>query len=647
MREDDAEVLELLQSIPEQRAIDILRLFRTTGDSAKVLYLVKGSVDGERDRFLQDATRTMPTPDLTTLELELMSKNSVAYPQLRRVSVSELEERNLLRPFNLARTQVAEETNASESLFPKEYTMGTIRVDVDAAAACIRAQGPAQQLPERRGKLCDERLNWLDIGFWTKVPIPSDYAAKIISLYIEIDHPLLGTFDPNLFVSDLVGYQYTFCSSLMVNALLYWGCQMYTATDQDANQYTDQFGVEAERLWDAEMEHDSPLDMVSAQLLSLAFMGRGKDHKVLHFLAAAVQIGTRLGLFGVDEDIAKQLLQTLPESLRSASSFIAWGIFNWAVLVSFFYKQPGVEIPKQPPTLPIPGDSGAEDHQDLHSDGAVSDEPIALHSLMGVTFSKICEFWRIVHEVSLANYDHQAPTIHKQLRLDFTENKYREILAWAENLPPQLVCTDDSPHHVITFHSSMWIHSVILDLFRPLLDRQDPEHMRLKTFSAPDSSPTAAYIASVNQLKQLIIQFRSKYESSICTMLWHTALMYVANAVLQDTDDSQWLEYLLLCIYGYETLRRHFRVAETIGRGLLTMALRNKNINSEDACNILGCLQEQGLGHANEGIRATFMGDLQLAHSNPEAATMERLASNFHDMVLFQDFIHSDSEDMV
>ena len=106
---------------------------------------------------------------------------------------------------------------------------------------------------------------------------------------------------------------------------------MYTATDQDANQYTDRFGAESERLWDAEKEHDSPLDMVSAQLLSLAFMGRGKDHKVLHFLAAAVQIGTRLGLFGVDESIAKQLLQTLPESLRSGWSFIAWGIFNWAV----------------------------------------------------------------------------------------------------------------------------------------------------------------------------------------------------------------------------------------------------------------------------------------------------------------------------
>ncbi|KAK8869137.1 hypothetical protein PGQ11_007715 [Apiospora arundinis] len=340
VHEENAKVLELLQSVPEQRAINILRLFRTTGDSAKVLSIVKGSVDDEWHQSLQNATYTIPTTNLTTLELELMIKNSVAYPRLRRVSVSELEERNLFRPFTLARTQVAEETempflanNASKSPSPKDV-VGTIRVDADSAATCIGAQAPVQQLAERRQELCDRRLNSLDIGLWTKVPIPSDYAAKIISLYLEID------------------------------------------------------------------------------------------------------------------------------------------------------------------------------------------------------------------------------------------------------------------------------------------------------------------------IKQLIIQFRSKYETSICTMLWHTALMYVANAVLQDTDDSQWLEYLL-CIYGYETLRRPFRVAETIGRGLLTMALRNKNIKSEDARNILGCLQEQGLGQANKNIRATFMGDLQLAHSNPEAATMERLASNFDDMVLFQDFIHSDSEDVV
>ncbi|KAK7928794.1 hypothetical protein PG985_005792 [Apiospora marii] len=645
IQEDDAEVLELLQSVPEERAIYILRLFRTTGDSTSVLTILKSGIDDdERHRSLQGSRHRRPTADLPRLELELMAKNAVLYPPLLWVSVYELEGRNLLRPFTLAPTQVPEKPRTVTARKPplsNEGAMGAIYVDFDSAAASIRAQAPIQQLP-KRGKFCDERIRSLDIGSWTKVPIPSEHAAKIISLYIETDHPLLGTFDPDLFISDLVGYRNTFCSSLMVNALLYWGCQMYTAIDEDVDWYTDKLGDEAERLWEEEKEHDLPLNVVSAQLLSLAFMGRGKDHKVLHFLAAAVQMGIRLGLFGVDDTTANRLVQNIPESLRDASSFIAWGVFNWTVLMSLFYKKPGIVIPKHPPILPIPRDGGTEENQELRIGGAVGNEQVKLRSFMGVIFTKVCEFWLIVHEVPLAYHESRDSTIRKQLKLDFAEKKYREILAWAENLPPQLIWADNNQHHVIIFY--MWIHSVILDIFRPLLDRQRPEKLRLRTFSAPDSTASAAYTASVNQLKQLIIHFRSKYESSTCTMLWHTALMYVANAVLQDTDDPQWHEHLLLCIYGYERLCRPFRVAVIIARGLLTMTLRKKNIKSEEARNILGHLQERGLGHVHEDIRATFMGDLELAQTDPQAAAMEKLADDFEDTALFQEFIHSGSE---
>lgn len=73
-------------------------------------------------------------------------------------------------------------------------------------------------------RLCDERLNQLDITRWTDVDITSDLAAKCISLYLETDHPLLGQFDPELFVAQLISGEEKYCSSLLVNALLYWAC---------------------------------------------------------------------------------------------------------------------------------------------------------------------------------------------------------------------------------------------------------------------------------------------------------------------------------------------------------------------------------------------------------------------------------------
>ena len=73
-------------------------------------------------------------------------------------------------------------------------------------------------------RLCDARLEDLNIRRWTDVDIDSDKAAKCISLYLETDHPLLGHFEPDLFVSDLTAGQTEYCSSLLVNALLYWAC---------------------------------------------------------------------------------------------------------------------------------------------------------------------------------------------------------------------------------------------------------------------------------------------------------------------------------------------------------------------------------------------------------------------------------------
>lgn len=73
-------------------------------------------------------------------------------------------------------------------------------------------------------QLCDPRLREVDIGLWTNVAIDDETAARCVSLYLETDHPLLGHFDPELFVSHLTSGRGEHCSSLLVNALLYWAC---------------------------------------------------------------------------------------------------------------------------------------------------------------------------------------------------------------------------------------------------------------------------------------------------------------------------------------------------------------------------------------------------------------------------------------
>lgn len=152
-------------------------------------------------------------------------------------------------------------------------------------------------------------------------------------------------------------------------------------------------------------------------------------------------------------------------------------------------------------------------------------------------------------------------------------------------------------------------------------------------------------MASLNQLKQLILVYRSKYVSSAYTMLWHTGLTYVANAVLLDTSDSEWRFYFLLCIHGYESLRRSYRFAEAIGRGLLSMTLRNGDISGGEARKMLQELRGPALNEGSGPIRATFMADLDLALTNPDEATAENLADRFESLALFEELINPKGND--
>lgn len=194
----------------------------------------------------------------------------------------------------------------------------------------------------------------------------------------------------------------------------------------------------------------------------------------------------------------------------------------------------------------------------------------------------------------------------------------------------------------------MWLHAAILDLFRPFLRQYDVDSHRLKTFYSTDNTPDAAFRASVKQLKRLVIFYRSQYPSSTYTMLWHTALIYVANAVLQDTtDDPEWRFYTLLCVWGYVYLRRSYRLAEASARALLTMTLRRGSFAPADARRMLAEMEgkrlinsgsEEGGRGEEKGIRATFMGDLALAMTDPGEASVENLAQQFEDLALFREF---------
>ena len=186
---------------------------------------------------------------------------------------------------------------------------------------------------------------------------------------------------------------------------------------------------------------------------------------------------------------------------------------------------------------------------------------------------------------------------------------------------------------------SIWLHAAILDIFRPFLCHPEATHHRFVTFYSSDNTPDAAFQASVKQLKRLILLYRSQYPPSRYSILWHTALIYVANAVLKDREsDAEWRYYLLLCIYGYVHLRKAYRVAEVSGRALLALTMRHGGLSAEEARNILRDMENEQIVKPSTDIRATFMADLTLAMTDPWEASVERLSQQFEDLALLREF---------
>jgi hypothetical protein len=77
---------------------------------------------------------------------------------------------------------------------------------------------------------CDPRLEILTVSYWTRIPIDDRLAARAISHFLQTDHPVLGFFDADLFLRDLVDQTLDFCSSFLFHSVMSLACVRLPAT---------------------------------------------------------------------------------------------------------------------------------------------------------------------------------------------------------------------------------------------------------------------------------------------------------------------------------------------------------------------------------------------------------------------------------
>lgn len=252
----------MLRTLPIGQALDLLQRLRTATQPETPL-----SSSMEREYHPRRSEASSPrfpplslVPGPSGIEFELTTRYPIAYPDLRPVDVASS---SLLDAVFGSTTTIREAVRADvhlgrcvSNLQQRFLTTYISNAGFSSTSPPSRQQdfpaiGPDELPSDGQGiaspppqgqsldllglpidmgtepspslnSYCDARLVQLDLSQWSGVTMDDALAARIVSFYLQTDHPLLGLFDSDLFLHDLLSLEQSFCSPMLLNAVMAW-----------------------------------------------------------------------------------------------------------------------------------------------------------------------------------------------------------------------------------------------------------------------------------------------------------------------------------------------------------------------------------------------------------------------------------------
>lgn len=127
---------------------------------------------------------------------------------------------------------------------------------------------------------------------------------------------------------------------------------------------------------------------------------------------------------------------------------------GFSVYALHFHDISSTTFTKLPPLLERPGQAPSFDKS------LTSTHSASKPSYAGKSFPYFCQFWCVVHEIA-AMYYSSSKHIHEHVPLAYAESKFRQLLAWADSLPPDCSRHEGMPHNVAemqyeSFHNCVY-----------------------------------------------------------------------------------------------------------------------------------------------------------------------------------------------
>lgn len=270
------------------------------------------------------------------------------------------------------------------------------------------------------------------------------------------------------------------------------------------------------------------------------------------------------------------------------------------------------------------------------------------------SFKFFCGFWTIANDIAAVHLASPEP-LPEYVPLAFAESKYRSLLQWANELPPELCRSPTMSHSVAEMQSvpislvswpsfsdlmaSICYHATIMDLFRPYL-REEKSHSDLS--AAHSSRPEYIFHLSLAHLRELVIFYHRRFNSSekSRTISWVHGPMFVVEAIIYHQRGPNQVSDFWLCMSAFSSLLESHPVVMTMVTALFNLAMDKGLITYPQITAQRGLLlPSQDSTHTHETFKTEVIIDQDLALNNRGAASASSLATLLNDKFLFDDFV--------
>ncbi|KAL5443307.1 hypothetical protein PMIN05_003715 [Paraphaeosphaeria minitans] len=371
---------------------------------------------------------------------------------------------------------------------------------------------------------------------WTTVTSDLSFAERLLDLYFRWSHSFYVVFSRECFYKDFRSGRQKYCSALLVNAMLAYGCHF---TDDPAGRTNpdnfrtagDHFFDEARRLL-YENEASSLTTVQALCVMAMREPSAGRDSSGFAYMGRAMRMAIEMGLHLKNSASPTMGLTPSENEVRKVTF---WGCFTvdtvWSICIGRITQLPSVAITLDKPMLDDPS-------------GRLHPEPYpgSSHLVPSTVTSRMFlhEFSTLSELINDNNYMFYAPSARlTDVKLIACHNKY---LDWFKHLPPPLKL-DSGAHseppqaHIIVLH--MLYHTAIGQLFRPML-KIDLINFRLK--------PHDACIEAANAVSQLLRRYRSYYPMRTCQLVLTHILLSNCIVHLTFSKDAQFSSSSYRCL---------------------------------------------------------------------------------------------------